>query len=75
MKSSFRKLVEICDNQAREELDDIYIIKASNMNNLLQCLDSNATQITDLFSKLKEAEAKIESLENMLYEMNVTLNH
>jgi len=48
MSTSFRKLLEISDNAAREELGEYYIISESRMNNYLHCLESGAKELDSL---------------------------
>lgn len=47
-KSSFRSLLEMSDKIAREELGDYYVMGASRMHNMLDCLESGAKQIQEL---------------------------
>jgi hypothetical protein len=47
-KSSFRSLLEMSDKIAREELGDYYVIGASRMHNMLDCLEDGAKQIQEL---------------------------
>ena len=47
-KSSFRSLLEMSDKIAREELGDYYVMGASRMHNMLDCLESGAKQIEEL---------------------------
>lgn len=47
-KSSFKSLLEMSDKIAREELGDYYVIGASRMHNILDCLESGAKQIESL---------------------------
>jgi hypothetical protein len=61
----FRKLLEMSDKIAREELGDYYIINSSRMDNYIQCLEDGAARIQELefendyvaeiISKLKDA--------------------
>lgn len=44
----FRKLLEMSDKIAREELGDYYIISKSRMDNYIDCLEKGAKQIQDL---------------------------
>ena len=44
-KSSFRSLLEMSDKIAREELGDYYVMGASRMHNMLDCLEDGAKQI------------------------------
>lgn len=55
----FRKLLEMTDKIAREELGDYYIISESRMNNYLQCLEDGAKQIQQLTSDYNDAHNKL----------------
>lgn len=46
--SAFRNLLEMSDKIAREELGDYYVMSASRMHNMLDCLESGAKQIQQL---------------------------
>jgi len=59
-KSSFRKLVDVSEAQANQELDGIRVITASRMENLLHCLESGAEKIRSLESKNAELRAQLE---------------
>ena len=49
----FRKLLEMADKIAREELEDYYIISENRMNNYLQCLEDGAKQIQQLTAEVE----------------------
>lgn len=49
----FRKLLEMTDKIAKEELGDYYIISESRMNNYLQCLEDGAKQIQQLTAEVE----------------------
>lgn len=58
--SEFRRLLDICDKQAKEELDNYYIIKESNMNNMIDCLDQGAEKIKQLEEEVERLQKKLE---------------
>ena len=56
VKSGFRRLLELTDKSAREELNSYYIISESRMDNYLNCLEDGAKQIAELRAQLAEAQ-------------------
>ena len=63
VKSGFRRLLELTDKSAREELNSYYIISESRMDNYLNCLEDGAKQIAELRTQLSEAQKEIERLD------------
>lgn len=59
VKSGFRRLLELTDKSAREELNSYYIISESRMDNYLNCLEDGAKQIAELRAQLTEAQGEI----------------
>jgi len=64
--SGFKKLVEISDKAAREELGNYYIVSESRINNMIQCLEEGAKQIQSLREENIEMLA---ALEDAVYQM------
>lgn len=56
VKSGFRRLLELTDKSAREELNSYYIISESRMDNYLNCLENGAKQIAELRAQLAKAQ-------------------
>ena len=59
VKSGFRRLLELTDKSAREELNSYYIISESRMDNYLNCLEDGAKQIAELRAQLAKAQGEI----------------
>lgn len=55
----FRKLLEISDKIAKEELGDYYIISKSRMDNYIHCLESGAEQIRRLKDENEKLRARL----------------
>ena len=62
----FRKLLEMSDKIAREELGDYYIINASRMDNYIQCLEDGAARIQELELAMGKATEVIDKLKDAL---------
>lgn len=58
-KSSFRSLLEMSDKIAREELGDYYVMGASRMHNMLDCLESGAKQIQSLTEEVEHLRVQL----------------
>lgn len=71
VKSGFRRLLELTDKSAREELNSYYIISESRMDNYLNCLENGAKQIAELRAQLAEAQKEIERLTDQLRLANI----
>ena len=54
----FKKLLEMSDRIAREELGDYYIISENRMNNYLQCLEDGAKQIQQLTAEVERLQKR-----------------
>ena len=63
--SGFRKLVTICNKQARDDLNDYYVIKEANMNNLINCLEDGARQIKQLQAELAKAKPVLDAAKKL----------
>jgi len=61
-KSSFRKLTEMTDKIAREELGDYYIISSCRMENLLCCLETGSAEINKLRAGQDAANKLVQQL-------------
>jgi predicted nuclease with TOPRIM domain len=67
VKSGFRRLLELTDKSAREELNSYYIISESRMDNYLNCLEDGAKQIAELRAQLSEAQKENEEFKTNAY--------
>lgn len=67
VKSGFRRLLELTDKSAREELNSYYIISESRMDNYLNCLEDGAKQIAELRAQLAEAQKENEEFKTNAY--------
>ena len=56
---SFRKLIDIADQQLREELDEYYIVSKSRMDNLTLCFEQQVSHIKQLTSIIAEQQEKL----------------
>ena len=74
VKSGFRRLLELTDKSAREELNSYYIISESRMDNYLNCLENGAKQIAELRAQLAEAQKEIERLKKHACEYSAVDN-
>lgn len=60
---SFRRLVEICDSNIREEIGDFYFISRSRMDNMIFNLEQGAKIISELTEIIARQQAQIEELQ------------
>ena len=64
----FRKLLEMSDKVAREELGAYYIISENRMNNYLHCLENGAEKIRELGAENQKLKDQISDLKSRLVE-------
>lgn len=62
----FRKLLEMSDKIAREELGNYYIISSDRMDNYIHCLEDGAAQIKHLTEEIERLRRKYEAAERLL---------
>jgi hypothetical protein len=53
-ESSFRRLLELGDQEHREALSDLYIVSESRLNNFIDCLEKGKKEIDSLRAVNKE---------------------
>ena len=58
-KSSFRSLLEMLDKIAREELGDYYVMGASRMHDMLDCLEDGAKKIQELKEEVEHLRVQL----------------
>lgn len=63
---SFRSLVEMSDKLVREELEDYFIVHKSRADNMINCLETGAKNITELREENKLLKDQITELEEKL---------
>ena len=63
-KSPFRSLLEMSDKIAREELGDYYVMGASRMRNMLDCLEEGAEKIAGLSRHINQITAERDKLQS-----------
>lgn len=63
-----RKLIDIADLKAREELGDYYIVSKSRIDNLISCFEGGAKRIEELTKIIEEQQAEIARLSLLLVE-------
>ena len=69
---SFKKLIEMCDENIRKEMDDFYYISKDRMNNLLSSFDSQAKAIRDMTEVISEQQKIITQLQKELFKEETT---
>ena len=60
---SFRRLVEMCDSNIREEIGDFYFVSKSRMDNLISNLEQGAKRISELTEIIAKQQEQIKELQ------------
>ena len=61
---SFRRLVEMCDSNIRQEIGDFYFISKSRMDNLISNLEQGAKRISELTEIIAKQQEQIKELQS-----------
>ena len=61
-----KKLIDITDLKAREELGDYYIVSKSRIENIISCFEGGAKRIAELTRMVEEQQAEIAQLSMQL---------
>ena len=61
-----KKLIDITDLKAREELGDYYIVSKSRIENIISCFEGGAKRIAELTRMVEEQQAEISQLSMQL---------
>jgi len=68
IEMTMKKLVDFCDEKAREELGDYYIVSKSRYDNLMDCFEKQAKLIKDQSNIISEQQDQLLLLERELME-------
>ena len=61
---SFRRLVEMCDSNIRQEIGDFYFVSKSRMDNLISNLEQGAKRISELTEIIAKQQEQIKELQS-----------
>lgn len=64
---SFRRLVEMCDSNIRQEIGDFYFISKSRMDNLISNLEQGAKRISELTEIISKQQEQIKELQSQYF--------
>jgi hypothetical protein len=62
--SPFRRMMELSDKVCREEMENIYFVTASRMDNMLKCLEEGSKEIKRLEAENAELKQKLKAIED-----------